>query len=171
MWPQAYRELKQVTCHFELQGKGPGEEWSYGSKKGRDEEKAKERDSMDCSAPVLACYPPGTTPQTSLCLLGGKCWVAQLKPHRCCALNKHSSWPFQACLHVWECASHLWVYGWLYLFVQWAGRSWLSCTLRGNGCKGFWEIIFIFMVTDQRNIKRDRLTRLTWRLLWRKCHF
>lgn len=47
-----------VTCHYGQQGKGPGEEWSYGSKKGRDGEKAKGRDSMDYSAPVLAFYPP-----------------------------------------------------------------------------------------------------------------
>lgn len=49
----------RVTCRSEQQGKGPGEGWSYGSMKERDGEKAKERDSMDCLAPVLACYPPG----------------------------------------------------------------------------------------------------------------
>lgn len=47
------------TCHYGQQGKEPGEEWSYGSKKGRDEGRAKERDSMDYPAPVLAYYPPG----------------------------------------------------------------------------------------------------------------
>lgn len=70
-----------VTCHYGQRGKGPGEEWSYGSKKGRDGEKAKERDSMDYSAPMLAFYPPGininvqthahthTHTQTFCCLL------------------------------------------------------------------------------------------------------
>lgn len=47
-----------LRCRYGQQDKGPGEEWSYGSKKGRDGEKAKERDSMDYPAPVLAYYPP-----------------------------------------------------------------------------------------------------------------
>lgn len=59
MFPREDGELRCVTCRYGQQDKGPGEEWSYGSKKGRDGEKAKERDSMDYPAPVLACYPPG----------------------------------------------------------------------------------------------------------------
>lgn len=50
-------ELRCVTCQYGQQGKGPGEEWSYGSKKGRGG--AKERDGMDYPAPELAYFPSG----------------------------------------------------------------------------------------------------------------
>lgn len=46
-----------LRCQYGQQGKGPGEEWSYGSKKGRGGEKAKERDGMDYPAPELAYFP------------------------------------------------------------------------------------------------------------------
>lgn len=57
--PGEHGQLRCVTCRYGQRGKGPGEEWSYSSKRGRDGEKAKERDSSDYPAPVLAYYPPG----------------------------------------------------------------------------------------------------------------
>lgn len=52
-------EQSYSTCRYGQQGKGPGEEWSYGSKKGTNGGKVKERDGTDYPAPVLAYYPPG----------------------------------------------------------------------------------------------------------------
>lgn len=56
-----------------------------------------------------------------------------------------------------EGVCHLGVYGWLDLFVQWAAGSWLPYALRGDGCKGFWEIFLILMVTGEQ-IESERFT-------------
>lgn len=56
--------------------------------------------------------------------------------------------------------NYLWVNRWLYLFVQGTAWPWLSCTLRGNGRKCFWEIIFVFMVAVEENIKETE--GFTW---------
>lgn len=158
--PGEHGQLRCVTCRYGQRGKGPGEEWSYSSKRGRDGEKAKERDSSDYPAPVLAYYPPGiqmnvyrhsihtmyTHSVYSQMTLRG--WI------NCITETFLLAFKVSVCVCVYlcacECMRYLWVNGRLYLFVQWAGRSWLSCTLGGNGRESFWEIIFIFVVADEQ---------------------
>lgn len=47
-----------VTCRYGQQGKGPGEEWSYGSRKEKGGETARGSDSTDCPVPELVDCPP-----------------------------------------------------------------------------------------------------------------
>ena len=159
-WSPTERSGGVLTCRYGRRGKGPGEGWSYGSKRGRGEGRVKESDSMDYPAPGLAYCPPGIhiniyiytiyTLFTSRWYCGGE------------LIPGYEEWECVLPVGIWTAVSVCPVSCWSLTF-PYSARRWLQGLL-GDYLHphGYWRAI---------NWARGWVTYTACTLFWRKLHF